>query len=389
MSLASMFKRYTFAVTALLLVLASIVPLIATSKARAYDSPTSRSIKMSSSKNGDTDVTYVVGFTTAQSGASSNIGGLVVDFCSTTPIISDTCTAPSGFDSNFAALALANQSGITGWTVDTTNSTSNTVILTRTASSIATSTAVSIDLGSSGGSDGITNPTTTNTTFYARILTYATGAAAQGYSSTSVGSPVDAGGVAISTAAQLTITAKVQERLTFCIYTSGANCSGGTGSSITLGDANGVLDPATQYTNSSAKFGVASNAGGGVTVRMKGKTLMRTAGCSNGTGQTCSIDPIGGTATAGTSGSEQFGLRLASLGANVTASAPYNGAANNYAFDDANTGSGTNTTYGAPIASQVASAEQSGTLEFVGNISNTTESGIYTTTLTFIATGVY
>lgn len=379
------------------LLFVTTIPAIMAAHAGAYGLVTARYIEMSSSANGEADVTYSVGFTTA---TTSNVGGIVINFCSNSPIIGDSCTAPTGFLSNFANLALANQAGISGFAVDTTNSTNNTVILTNNAApSINSSTTVTFDLGSTGVNDGITNPTTTNTTFYARILTYTTDVNAQAYAPTNPGGGtgvIDAGGVALSTAAQITITSKVQERLTFCVYT-GVNCAAG-GSAVTLGDTNGVLDPAGPYVDKNTQYDVATNASQGVIIRIKGDTLKSGA---------FDVTAIGATAAASAPGTEQFGFcTYETTGSGLTPTTPYDNAncntttqsagtatpggtgTANFAFDTNNT-TGTTSTYGADFAHKTAGSTSSGLLAFIGNISNTTEAGIYTTTLTFIATGTY
>lgn len=400
MVLTDKLKRPSALAAAALLILASLVPLLSNTKAHAYGLVTERNIKMSSSKAAQTDVNYLASWKAA---TSASVGGVVIDFCSSSPIIGDTCTAPAGFDVNEAGLALS-QSGLSGFTINAATDTNTLIVTNGTPQALTAGSTYTLTLGGGGASDGVTNPTggtpgvapEDNITFYARILTYDTAANAAAYSSTAAGGGtgvIDAGGVAMSTANQLTITSKVQERLTFCVYTAGGSCAAGTGNSITLGDANGVLDNNTQYTNSTAQFGVATNANGlspsnSVSIRMKGGTLKSNPACADGSGQNCSINPSGASATAGTAGTEQFGLRVTSTGAPLTATAPYNGGVNNYAFDDNNT-TGTQSVYGQEIASTNASTEKTGTLEFVGNISATTEPGIYTTTLTFVATGTY
>lgn len=395
MKLSIRFSRATAVFSAAVLSLASLVPALMPGTVSAYGSITSRYIRLSSSQLGGTDVTYFASFNIATTG---NVGGVVIDFCQTSPIIGDTCTAPTGFDVNESTVAVA-QTTISGFTVNAATDT-NTLILTNgTPQSLTSGNTVTITLGTSAANDGVSNPTDNDTgtagnqpgTFYARILTFDTAANAAAYSSTASGGgtgAVDAGGVALSTANQLTITSKVQERLTFCVYVTGTSCAtAGATTSINLGDSNGVLDPGVQYTNNSAKFGLSSNAANGVVVNMKGGTLKRTPGCADGTGQNCSIDPLGNSATAGSAGTEQFGVRVASSGGSLAATAPYN-SGTDYAFDDNNT-TGTQSTYGKQIASMSAGTEQTGTLTFVGNIAYTTESGIYTTSLTFIATGTY
>jgi len=375
----------------LVYITALLTPLLSNT-ASAYTLPTSRSIKLSSSAQAATNTIYTLAFTTNSGGVSASTAGLVVDICQNDPIIVDTCTAPTGFDWVKATLALANQSGITGWSVDTTNSTASKLILTRTASSIATATAFSIDLGT--GANGVTNPNNTNTTFYARVITYDTAAHAQAYTSTNLGTgSIDAGGIALSTTAQITITAKVQETLTFCVYT-GANCGAG-GTSVLLGDTNDVLSPSGPFVDKNTKYDVATNASSGVAIRIKGDTLKSGS---------FDVAAIGASAASSSAGTEQFGFcTYQSTGSGLTPASPYNNAncstttqtagtgstggngTAQFAFDSANT----NTTYGQVYANKTAGASSTGVIAFIGNIATTTEAGSYTTTLTFIATGTY
>jgi hypothetical protein len=396
-------RHVSLAVIAVLL-LASIMPVLLARKASAYALVTERFIKMSSSANGATDVTYQVGFKPATTGT---IGGMVVTFCSNSPILGDSCTAPTGFNTNFATLALANVSASfgTGWAIDATNSTANTVILTNsTPQSFTAGTAGAFDLGDTGASDGVTNPTTTNQTFYARVITYDSDLHAQQYiANVGGGGPtapalgtgnIDAGGFALSTAAQITITSKVQERLTFCVYTA-ANCAGG-GTAVALGDTNGVLDPAGPYVDKNTQYDVATNASQGVAIRVKGDTLKSGS---------FDVAAIGSTAQSSSPGNEQFGFcTYQSTGSGLSAQTLYNNSNNcnsttqtagtatpggagsaDFAFDLTNI----NSTYGDVFANKDAGSTSSGVIAFIGNISNTTEAGIYTTTLTFIATGTY
>ncbi len=118
----------------------------------------------------------------------------------------------------------------------------------------------------------------------------------------------------MSTANQLNVTAKVQETLTFCVYTL-ADCATG-GTAVTLGDSNGVLfNTATTYTGT-ASFDLASNAFGGVSVKMQGDTLKSGSFTITPHGAACTADS---TATS----LEQFGIRISSAGFGQTATAPY------------------------------------------------------------------
>lgn len=405
MTLIEKLSRPASLAVAALLFSASLVPLLSRQSTSAYGLVTSREIKMSSSAAGATDVTYDVSFVTA---TAASLGGMVIEFCANSPIIGDTCTAPTGFNTNRTTLALANQTGVTDWVIDTVDSTATQLTFTRTAAAVAAGVTISLDLGGAGASDGITNPTTANQTFYARILTFTTAAGAQAYTATAPGAQpplVNAGGIAMSTASQITVTAKVQERLTFCVYTSAANyadCSAVSGSAVTLGDTNGVLSDAGPFVDKNAKYNVSTNASNNVTIRAKGATL---------TSGSFTINQIGATAAASAAGTEQFGIctyRDAGGGTTgLTPAIPYdNGSCSattqtagtatpggagtaQFAFDTSTAGDNLTTTFGDTIATKTPGAQSTGVLVFIGNISTTTEPGIYTATLTFIATGNY
>jgi hypothetical protein len=400
------YRRAVYISAAVVLAVAAVVPAMLFGKAQA-GTPVSRKITMDNSAPTATDVTYQLSFTTDQGGSSANIGGMVIDFCTETPLIGDTnCTPPVGFSTNEGGLALANQVGITDWTIDASTS-SNKLVLARTAASVNSAVNVSIDFGTAAAADGITNPTAGNTSFYARVLTFATTTGAQEYTSADPDNAganviVDYGGIALSTANSLTITAKVMEKLTFCVYTN-ANCGAG-GTSVVLGDTtNGVLDEAQPYNNTDAKFDIKTNAQGGAVIRAKtfatpGHTL--TSGSNT-------ITAIGGTAAASNDGTEQFGFCVVAAspivvtspytgvegGAGTCASDPttgtYDQVANvtRFALDTAVTGA----TFGDDIANTAADPldNTSGYLNFLGNVSVTTEAGIYTTQMALIATGTF
>jgi hypothetical protein len=213
---------------------------------------------------------------------------------------------------------------------------------------------------------------------------------------------IDSGGIALSTAAQITVTAKVQETLSFCVYTN-ANCGAG-GTAVTLGDTNGVLSTAGPFVDKNTKFDIATNAGGAspaATVRFKAPTL--TSGANT-------IDAIGATAVVSNPGNNQFGLcTYRSAGSLLTILPPYNngasdgGAACTGTTQTAGTGAtgGTNgalfafetapaaTTFGDDLATINAGASNTGRIAYIGNVSPTQQAGIYTSTFTFVATAVY
>lgn len=396
-------RRPYYLLVVFMLALSSVMPLVLSQKASAYGLLASRNIAISNSAIGSVtdgqNVTYQASFNIATTG---NVGGVVIDFCSTTPIIGDTCNVPTGF--TLASASLNAQTGLSGFTESAApnNDTNTFIVINATPQSMTATNAVTITI------TGVTNPTTLGS-FYARIITYNTQANAEAYSPTASGGgtgTVDAGGVALSTAEQITVTSKVQERLTFCVYADTADaeygnndCTSKQGTNVILGDTNGVLDPNGPYVSTATRYSITTNAGGGATIKIKGATL--TSG-----GNT--ITAIGATATSSTTAAEQFGFcTYQQAGSGLTPAAPYNdatcdaqtshtagtgtpGGAGTATFAyDTNGTDGTTSTYGDTIATKTAGNFSTGELAFIGNISNTTEAGIYTTTLTFIATGTY
>lgn len=387
-----------------------LVSVVHPPSASAYGLISSRYIKMSSSANGATNTIYSVGFTTA---TTASIGAIVVQFCSNNPIIGDTCstptTAPNGpfLNTNYATTGLYNWSTTGGttippstFTINTTTSKSNFIMLTAASPyAINTNTTITFDLGN-GTTNGFTNPQTTNLTFFARITLYNinnpdfstdTNMQTTEKDATKL---VDAGGVALSTAAVLNVTAKVQEALTFCVYTQ-ADCATG-GSAVKLGDTNNVLAATNvYYTDATPKFDLASNALGGVVVRLKGPTLTSGTFTITSQGDAGSGGSYGCVQDSTSTSVEQFGVRVVTYGTGQAAPTSPSGFgtqndfgcnAGYHKFNDTLT----NTTYGQPFVATTGATDKSTTnFEIGAKAANTTEAGVYTTNLQLIATATY
>jgi hypothetical protein len=398
--------KYIYGTVAAGFMLATLAPILLLDTVSAYGQIQSRSIEMSNSAVSATGVTYNVNFYPA---TNASLGGIVVDFCSNDPIIGDSCTAPAGFSvGSSPSVTIVSGIGTGGSWGATTNGVApySTLFETNATPQAVTGTGTLVNFTI----NNVTNPSTLGS-FYARIITYDTQAHANSYTATALGSGVtDAGGVALSTVQQITITSKVQEVITFCVYTSAFDsgaCSG-TGSTVTLGNNNGVLSTQGAFVDINTKYDIQSNALHGVNIRFTG--TVPTSG-SNVIEASANSGMGANAATAYTSngGNPQFGLCTWAAGgttANLTPSAPYDGGglgtcstlsqsagtssystpgAVTFGFDTP-AASGT---YGDILASSVAGPYAEGEIGFVGNISNTTVAGIYTTTLTFIATGTY
>jgi hypothetical protein len=375
----------------------------------------SRSVLMSSSNPAATalSVTYQIRFTAE---TTALVKAIVVDFCSNDPVIGDaTCTAPTGFDvggatptivtSTVTDPTLTSTLGASGWTGAGSNLITGSQYRTLT---ITNSTGVTPTAGTSViafDMTNVTNPTAVGT-FYARILTY--GTTTTGYSPGSEGSYIDYGGVALSTAAVITITSKVSEAITFCVYVG----SCGTAANVLLGDSHDVLSTTAPTTAAGATYGVfyslSTNAAHGAVIDVKGSTL--TSGSNT-------IPAAGSRFIYNTTGTDFFGLcdynSSVTAGSAPTVTSYYDGtgdgsgtcAANT--TDDNTTASltsiGTNpnyttfgfnstnaaTTYGDQLASITAPGTSVNAVVFAAGVNATQAEGIYTTTLQLIATGTY
>lgn len=193
-----------------ILAASSLAPLLSVGKANA-GTVTLRKITLGSSKV-STATTAAVSFRPGT--AATNILGIVVDFCSNSPILNNTCTQPTGMVTPADAATVAvshNAQNVTFDVSDTPSDQIGRTVLTHVTglTSVSTSSDLTFSLP-------ITNTSTTGT-FYARIVTYTTTAAADAYTPTAAGTHIDDGGVALSTANSLTITAVVQEILQFCV----------------------------------------------------------------------------------------------------------------------------------------------------------------------------
>ena len=186
------------------------------------------------------------------------------------------------------------------------------------------------------------------------------------YTMTVSGSFGDTGDITnnILTNSQVAITATVPQSLTFSINDN--TISFGT---LTSGAARFASGTASgQSTEIEAhQLVVGTNAANGYTMTINGNTL--TSGANT-------VTAIGGSNTASSIGTEQFGLRMTASGGTGAVTAPY--AAAGFAFT-------------AGSASQVASASGASanttySARYIANITSNTEAGAYTATLTYVAT---
>ena len=336
-------QRIACAMLAAFLVVAAL-PMFQPGRASAATQLAYRSIQLSDSANSGTSiasgvgsgtaVTYRVSFTTAAAAQS-----LVIDFCSNDPIIADTCTAPTGMSAASATIGTVSGGGnITnaGWTP----SNSATQIKLAKASGSATSVgAQQFDVV------GITNPSTIGS-FYARIYTYSNAtfgtynSAAFTGPGTGPGNYLDYGGVALSTTNTITITARVQETLTFCVTaadpdtwltTSPGDCAASEVAAAPPALTLGHGSPTKILDSQQVDFGnvwtqTSTNATHGAVINMRsnpGGSFPNSTcgGLSADSGATCAIPPVNsGSATPSTivAGTAAFGMHATTYAPTVS-----------------------------------------------------------------------
>ena len=388
---------------------------------------TQRAAHLSDSVAGATDVEIEIEFVVATTG---NVESLVIQYCDDSPIVGDaTCADARSFDWADATLVLSNQDGtnstgtvgdcgVTDWTVDTTASDANGLVLDRSggAASVTAGCIMTLTLGSSGASDGVTIPTGANSAFYFRYHTYA----AQGsipytgggtdfdFDNASLAN-VDDGGVALSTASQLTINARVQEVLTFTVGTDAAadDCAALAGDTIDIGaltTAGINLASTSPSTDTNVGCGeVTTNAANGVQIFYLGDDLkVGAASCTGSTdddGGSASdtdlclnvdSDADAGSSTVIVAGDEQWGIGVSNLGSNAGSNVTSNlSTVAAYDIDTANEYSFVPNTATEFVNSTTVVNTETFELDAAATPSITTPTGLYSTTLTFIATATF
>jgi hypothetical protein len=410
-------KRMVCLMLAVLLFVAAS-PLFPVNKASAAQ-VANRSIKISDAAASGTSITTGVGSGTnvtyrVSFDATVAAESLIVEFCQETPLMNGPCTRPTGMDTTATAFASVTGNLGTGWTL--TNSTNGALKLANDANSahdIASGTQ-SFDI------TGVTNPSTVGT-FYARIYTFTNNTWGSYAGPTAAGNFVDFGGIALSTVNVITITARVQEQLTFCVtkadpagWNTTHDCSdpvvGSSGNlpAVVLGHVqngiqvldSGAVDTGTIYSQ------LSTNATNGAVIRLRNSNLT-CGGLSADNGTTCAIPAHNAGSGAGASimnaGTAAFGLFVAdsTLGTNgigaLTPAAAYHNASHVtvptdvwYGMDTTTANNNTTSTFGSTLSDTSSPIYRINTAyTFAATAALTTPAGIYTANLSMIATGTF
>lgn len=344
---------------------------------------TARQITMSNTRSSATGVSYEVTFTPV-----SNAGVTVVEFCSSSPVITETCTAPAGFTAASATVDTGTVApGFSGSTASV-----------KVTSTMTAGTPKTFTLGN------ITNPnyvTSSGTGFYGRIITYTDATQSNGHTALGTyGTHVDDGGVALSTTNPIQVSATIRETMTFCVFKTAptAACGGVSAGNVnlTLGQGSPAALDATATSTDTAFSQISTNASSGATVFMKNSNTcggMFRTGESNSS--VCSIPPVATGTDAITAGTAKFGMRLSAASpvgtafGSITRAATYSTGSNygmNWVSGNA---TGVSSTYGDEIYNSASApvSNQNVQMTFAATASPNTPAGSYTASMNLIAVG--
>jgi hypothetical protein len=287
--------------------------------------------------------------------SSAVLGSIVLQYCANSPSFYAACVAPTGLD--VSAASLTSQSGNTGFSIDTADTTASKLVLSRPA-------IPGIITHNSFNFSNIINPSATSPSTFVRISSYS--------STDGSGAYKDNGAVAFAIQNIFVVGAFVPPFLQLCVgITVAPDCSAISGDSIDLG----ILS--SQHANAGqSQFATATNDPNGYTIFALGNTM--TSG--NNTIQAL------GTPTPSFPGTPQFGINLRAnllppigqdpigLGTAVPA-ANYN-IPNRFTFipGDSLTSSPLTTNYNRM------------TVSYLVNVPAGQPPGVYATTITYVAT---
>ncbi len=290
-------------------------------------------------------------------GSTSSVGSIRFEYCTNSPILTDSCNAPAGL--SLSSASLGSQSGNIGFSIDTGNSTATTLILTRPS-------LPAVAVASQYRFDNITNPSTAKETSFVRLATYATTDAS--------GPATDQGSVAFATNDIFSVGAYIAPYLSFCVgITVEQNCASTNGFITDVGELS-----STKAKAATTQFAVSTNDAAGCFVYTLGSTLLSGN----------HIIPPLSSPTASAPGTSQFGINLRQNTDPAFGSEPSGGTTaptgnydqtNRYAYEP-----------GAAVASSPIPTEFTRmTVTYLINVSKSQEPGRYGTTITYLATAQF
>lgn len=287
MSMSVSARRIPFVAATMVLILGIMATVFPSRAAFATtETLTNRSLTISSSDPTASQHTTSYSFTFSVA-SGTDIKSVGIQICTTAD---GTCTAPTGFDSEFAGLngQPVGLGDTSGWTIQAHGSQSNLLDISDSGSGAAPGANSTINF------NNVQNPTTANQTFFAWITTYST---------STYTTVLDYGVTAASTTNLIVLSGTMPESLVFCTGSTvqNANCTGTIGSG-TVSFNQDFSPSSTSFATS--QFAASTNALHGYSITVSGPTL------SSG-GGSYQVTAIGTVPAVSTPGTKQFGMNLA------------------------------------------------------------------------------
>ncbi len=284
-----------------------------------------------------------------------NVGSVEMLFCQD-PIPYQACVTPPGFDASNATLS--EQSGETGYSI--LSRSVNRIVLTRPPSMISAAP-------SSYKLDNIVNPTNTDKAFAIRLKSHA--------ATDATGPQIDFGSVRGQVATGIGVETQVPPILIFCAAEKVEEDCINTNKNYYTDM--GQLSPQSTLVAQS-QMAVGTNATGGFAITANGVPM--TAG-------TNVIDGLA-TPTESTPGSNQFGINLVANNAPKIGNDPEGTWANAIPSPDYSVPNRYKYVSGDVVAySPNVSLMKKFTVSYIANSQQDLKAGVYTTTITYIASG--
>lgn len=311
-----------------------------------------RSLFMHSNQPGVT-TSYTVSF---EYMSPEIVGSVDMLFCNS-PVPYDPCVTPTGLDVSHAVLS--QQTGETGYSI--LSQSTNHIVLTRSP------TEITQGVSSSYAFDNIVNPTDTDGPFAIRL---------QSHDSTDASGPqIDFGSIEGQVVNGIVLETQVTPMLMFCVAGEVSDDCSQT-SDINYADMGQLSAKSTLLAQS--QMSVGTNASAGFAITANGTPL--SAGTSVIDGST--------TPTESKQGTNQFGINLVANNLPAVGSDPEGTWANAIPTPDYGTPNHYKYVPGDVVAySPNVSLMKKFTVSYIVNSSPNLRAGVYTTTITFIASG--
>ncbi len=283
------------------------------------------------------------------------VGSVDMLFCND-PIPYHPCVTPAGLDVSGAILS--HQNGETGFSI--LNKTTNHIVLTRIPGMISNSP-------SSYTFDNIINPTDTSQAFSIRLRTHGT--------TDATGSQIDFGSVRGQVTTGIKLETQVPPMLVFCVAQQVEdNCAGTNDNYYTdMGELS-----SKETLTAQSQMAVGTNASGGFAITANG--IPMSAGTSVIDSPTTPVESKKGT--------NQFGINLVANNAPAVGEDPEGVWANAVASPDYGVPNHYKFVPGDVVAySPNVSLMKKFTVSYIVNSNENLRAGVYTTTITYIASG--